>query len=165
MKPVAIILMVLAVAALVGVGYLYMNANVTVIGIDCVAADAADAADSFNAILDEVDGKTFTGTLLSGSQGDMANNYKAEDCQFLTYTLRLRNDSFIPAEAVELQVTPMAEDILQTADLIRHDLPARSSGELSATILTSKSTHNVREVDVTWYMWGLPFSKRVIYNH
>ena len=170
MKPVAIVLTVLAIAALIGMGYLYVSANVTVTGTGCIATDAIDAEDSYNAILDAVAGETFVGTLFSGSgftgaAEGKAEERKAEDCQFFTYSLRIRNNSFIPAEAVEIQVTPMTGDILQVGDNVRHDLPARSSDEFQVTMLTGKNTHNVRELVVTWYMWGLPFSTRVTYNH
>ena len=124
MKPVAIILIVLSIAALAGAGYLYLTANVTVTGTGCVATDALDAQDSFDDIKDAVAGETFVGTVFSD-----VNDCKAEDCQFFTYTLRIKNDSFIAAEAVEIQVTPMSGDILQTGDTVRHDLPARSSAD------------------------------------
>ena len=101
----------------------------------------------------------FAGTPFS--TGDIG---EAEDCQFYEYTLRLRNDTFLPAEVIEIQVTPMNGDILQTADPEARDLAPRSVGEFSAVILTDIGMHNVRELTLTYYLWGLPFSTRLTYS-
>ena len=55
----------------------------------------------------------------------------------------------------------MSGDILMIGDTAEHNVPAQSSSELSATVLTSRSMHSVREATVTWYVWGLPFSARL----
>ncbi len=161
MKPFAIILIVLCVAALVGVGYLYMTANVSVTGTGCTATDALDMGDTFAGVKAAVAGETFTGTLFQTAP----EIGEAEAYQFYTYTVRLQNASFLPAEVVEIQVTPMDSDVLQMPDDTRHDLPARQTGDFSAAILTTKDMHNVRELKVTWYIWGMPFSRKVTYSH
>ena len=55
----------------------------------------------------------------------------------------------------------MTGDVLVIGDTAEHKLPAQDSADLSATILTSRSMHSVREATVTWYVWGLPFSARL----
>ncbi len=161
MKATGIILILLCVAALVFTGYLYMNTNVTVIGTGCTAVDAMDMADTFNGLKEGIAAESFVGTLfqVKPELGDPAAY------QFYTYTVRLQNGTFLPAEVVELQVTPMDADVLQIGDTVRHDLAARSTGDFSATILTTKEMHNVRELKVTWYIWGMPFSQKVAYTH
>ena len=160
MKPFAIFLILLCIAALAGVGYLYMTANLFISGTGCIASDALDLQDTFLALKDAVADETFTGTVFSSSDpGD------ASDCQFYFYTVRLKNDAFLPAKSVELQITPMEGDILSYGDLARHDLPARSTGDYQITLLTSKAMHSIREITVTWYFWGLPFSAKATYSH
>ncbi len=161
MKPFAIILIVLCIAALIGVGFLYMTSNVTVTGTGCTASDALDMGDAFSTLKQELETESFTGTLyqLQPQLGEPSAY------QFYTYKIRLQNASFLPAETVEIQVTPMDGDILQIGDQVRHDLKARSTGEFTATILTTKEMHNVRELKITWYIWGMPFSTKVTYSH
>ncbi len=161
MKAAGIILIVLCIAALGFTGYLYLTANVTVTGTGCTAADAADMADTFGALKAAIASEAFVGTLYQAKPelGDPGA------WQFYTYKVRLRNASFLPAEAVEIQVTPMDADVLQIGDTVRHDLQARSTGDFTATILTKKEMHNVRELMVTWYIWGMPFSQKVTYTH
>ncbi len=161
MKSFAIILIVLCIAALAGVGYLYMTSNVTVTGTGCTASDAADMADTFYALRQGIEKESFTGTLYQVKpQLSEPSAY-----QFYTYKIRIQNASFLPAEAVEIQVTPMDGDVLQIGDQVRHDLKARSVGDFTATILTTKEMHNVRELKITWYIWGVPFSAKVTYSH
>ena len=59
----------------------------------------------------------------------------------------------------------MEGDLLQLPALSRRDLAARSEGEFQVTLLTSREMHNIREITVTWYFWGLPFSTRITYHH
>ena len=159
MKPFAIILLVLCLAAVSATGYLYLTANITVEDISCVAYAAQDQRAVFQTLKDQLDTDTFTGTPFDVSGLGPAENY-----QFYEYTVQLRNDSFLKAEVVEIQVTPMNGDVLQVSDLDAHDLPARSSGAFTATILTAIDMHNVRELTLTYYLWGLPFSTRLTYS-
>ena len=91
--------------------------------------------------------------------GDAANY------QFYTYTVRLKNSCFLAADMVEVQVTPMEGDVLQIGDTSAKVLAARTTGDIQATILTDINMHAVRELNVTYYMWGLPFTLRTTYGH
>ena len=159
MKPLAIILLVLFLAALAGTGWLYFSANVTVEEISCVAYAAQDQPAVFQALKDQLASNAFTGTPF-----DVSDLGDPEDYQFFEYTLRLRNDTFLTAEVIEIQVTPMTGDVLQISDLDAHDLAPRSSGSFTAAILTTREMHNVRELTLTYYLWGLPFSVRTTYS-
>lgn len=156
MKPLAIILVILVLAALVGVGYLYFTANLTVTFASVTATDPMTQTDVFTQLKNSLENDTFVGTRYS-----TASLNGPEDYLFYTWAVRLENNSFLPADTVEIQVTPMTGDVLLYGDPAEHTLAARSSGELSATILTARSMHSVREAIVTWYVWGLPFSARV----
>lgn len=159
MKPVAIILVLLAVVALAGVGFLYTTATVDVVGMGCAAMAATDQSEVFESLKSSLTAETFVGTRFSDTIPE-----NAEDWQFYTYTIRLRNDTFLLADVVELQVTPMDGDILQIGNLTPSSLPARSTGDFTATILSPISLHHVREITVTWYIWGLPFRTKVVYS-
>lgn len=155
MKYVAILLVVVLIASAAGVGWLYMNANVVVEATGVMAVDAATQPELFARLRNQVETGRVNGTLFqSGTLGS------AEQYQFYTYTVRLRNDCFFTADMVELQVTPMTGDVLQLGDETARALPARTSGDIQATILTDASMHSVRELNITYYMWGMPFSLR-----
>ena len=156
MKPLAILLVLLVVAALVGVGYLWFTGNLTVSFSSVIATDPVSQTDVFNRIRTSVENETFVGTKFS--QAPLTG---PEDYIFYTWTLRLENNTFLSADTIEIQITPMSGDVLLIGDTAEHTLFRKDSAELSATILTARNMHSVREAVVTWYVWGLPFSTRV----
>ena len=159
MRVTAVLLLVLCLAAVFLTGCLYFTANIEVTGITCIARDALDQQDLFRSLKSAVSSGSFTGTPFNVSSFG-----GAEDCLFYEYTVEMRNDSFLRAEVIEIQITPMNGDILQIGDPEARDLAPRSRGSFSAVILTSRNMHNVREMTVTYYLWGLPFSARVTYS-
>ena len=160
MKYVAIVTVLLLIASLVGVGYLYLTANVTVEAIGVVAVEAASQPDMFQELARQVEEQRVIGTAYTSAPLSDAQNY-----QFYTYTVRLKNYCFVTADMVEVQVTPMQGDVLQLADSSARALAARSTGDLSATILTDINMHSVRELNISYYMWGIPFTIRTAYGH
>ena len=156
MKPLAIFLVILVIAALAGIGYLYFTSNITVSFVSVTATDPASQLDTFDQVKAAVENDTFVGTRYSS-----APLTGAEDYLFYTWTVHLENQSFLPADTIEIQVTPMAGDALLIGDTTLHSLSARDHTDLSATILTARDKHSVREAIVSWYVWGLPFSARI----
>ena len=156
MKPLAIILVILVLAALVGVGYLYFTSNLTVSFSSVVATDPVNQTEAFSQIRTAVENETFIGTRFSSEQRG-----GPEDYLFYTWTVHLENKSFLPADTVEIQITPMTGDVLLLGDTEEHSLDSRRTANLTATVLTSRGMHSVREATVTWYVWGLPFSARI----
>ena len=160
MKYAAIFMVLVLIASLVGVGYLYLTANVTVQAVGVTAVEAATQPALFEELARQVENRQVLGTAFSSVPLGSMENY-----QFYTYTVRLRNNSFVTADMVEVQVTPMEGDVLQIGDDTARALPARSTGDITATILTDVNMHSVRELIVTYYMWGVPFSLKTAYGH
>ena len=159
MKPIAILLILLCIAALAGVGYLYVTSNVVIEGYGCIAYETSQRPNIFDALKTGAVSDSFTKTLFIETEiGDPS------DYQFYEYTLRLRNNSFLKAEVIEIQVTPMSGDVAQLSASEEKHLSPRSSGDFSTTILTSREMHNIRELTVSYYLWGIPFSTRVTYR-
>ena len=156
MKAAAIILLVLCLAALGGVGWLYLTASVDVIPAEVIATDAVSQTDYYADLMAQLENESFVGTRFSRDPLE-----SPEQDVFYTYTVRITNRSFLPLQLAELQVSPISGDYLQVGDLEPHDLAAGRSLDLSATILTRKQTHNVRELTVSYYIWGLPFFTRL----
>lgn len=160
MKYAAIFMVLVLIASLVGVGYLYLTANVTVQAVGVTAVEASTQPALFEELARQVENRQVLGTAFSSVPLGSVENY-----QFYTYTVRLRNNSFVTADMVEVQVTPMEGDVLQIGDDTARALPARSTGDITATILTDVNMHSVRELIVTYYMWGVPFSLKTAYGH
>ena len=154
MKAFAIFLIVLVLAAVIGVGWLYMNARMDIRFDSCIANDGYTQAEVFNSVKARLKNDTFIGTRFTNEELETADQY-----QFLTYTIHVNNHSFLKAEVIEIRITPMQGDVLQLGDETPHDLPSGRQTDLSATILTNRNMHSVREATVTWYFWGLPFTE------
>ena len=156
MKYFAIFAVLVLIAGLAGVGWLYMNATVTVTPLATVAAEASTQGGTFRDLCAQIREHRLIGTAYTGEvPGDIG------DYQFFQYSLRLSNRTAIPMEGIEVTVTPMEGDVAQVGDLSYKTLSAGGEGDVSALILTRAEMHSVREVTVTWYMWGLPFSQKV----
>ncbi len=156
MKPLGIILILLVLAAVVGVGYLYLNARLDIRFEACIANDSMTQIDFFNTLKSKVASSAFVGTRFTN--GDLGT---ADQYQFLTYTVHLNNHTFLKAEVIEIRVTPMQGDVLQIGEENVHDLPSGQQMDLSATILTGRTMHSVREATVSYYFWGIPFTTKL----
>lgn len=160
MKYAAIFMVLVLIASLVGVGYLYLTANVTVQAVGVTAVEAPTQPALFEELARQVENRQVLGTAYTSAPLGGIENY-----QFYTYTVRLRNNCFVTADMVEVQVTPMEGDVLQIGDDTARALPARATGDITATILTDVNMHSVRELNITYYMWGVPFSLKTAYGH
>ena len=116
MKPLGIILIILVLVAVVAVGYLYLNAKLDIRFDTCIATDGMTQADYFNTLRSKVAASTFVGTRFTNDDLDTADHY-----QFLTYTIKLDNHSFLKAEVIEIRITPMQGDVLQIGEETAHD--------------------------------------------
>ncbi len=156
MKYFAILSVLILIVTLVGVGYMYMSANIFVEAVGVVAADAPSQITLFEELREQLRLGAVVGTPYVQAQ-ELSD---AENYQFYTYTVRLRNDCSVPADMIELQVTPMAGDILQIGSFSDVKLPAKQTVDVNATILTARDMHPIREVTITYYIWGVPFTMK-----
>ena len=143
MKRFAIVSVVLLLIALLGVGAMYMTSNVTVIAQGVTALEAYRNYDLFTDLSAQVRAGAVVGTSFVAPQ-ELSS---AEDYVFYTYTFRLENNTTLPAEMIEVQITPMSGDILQIGSDQVLTLPAHTIGDVTATILTSKDMHAIREAN------------------
>lgn len=160
MKYLAMLMVLVLLAAVVGVGWLYMTSTVTVEAARVVAMEATAQEDYFRLLKEQMASGHVIGTQYTQEALGSPENY-----QFYTYTIRLKNNTFLTADMVELQVTPMTGDVLQIGDDTARALAAHSTGDIQATILTDVNMHSVRELNVTYYMWGIPFTLRTTYGN
>lgn len=160
LKIAAIAAVSLLVVVVLLVGYLFLTARVEVTSINAGGQSAAYDAAGFEALRSSVEEGTFQGTLFYKPQ----TWGEAEDYALITYTVRLQNGCLVPIDMIEVQVVPQSVDILQVGDYEVRSLEAKSAGDVTATILTAKDTHSIREIIVTYYVWGVSFSLRTTYG-
>lgn len=140
------------------VGYLFLTAEVQVVDIQVKGTPASEDAQSFERLKQSVLDDTFQGTLFQKP----LEWKEASEYVYLTYTIRLRNSCLVPIDMVEAQVVPQSSDILQLANLEVRSLDLKSEGDLSVTVLAPKDTHSVREMIVTYYLWGVSGSLKAL---
>lgn len=154
MKIFAILSVLVLLLTLVGVGSLYMTANIYVDACGVTTMEATARQEMFDSLAEQARLGAIVGTPYTNTPtlGD------AEDYQFCIYTIRLKNDCRIPAEMVEVQVSPMAGDVLQVGGAPFGTVNPGATSDMTAVILTQAGMHAVREVTITYYMWGIPFT-------
>ncbi len=160
MKAIAILMVIALVVAVCGVGYLYMTANVSVVAVGMTATEATVQQATFDKLKTDLTQNSLIGTLF---QNDTELG-EAQAYQFYTYTVRLRNFSMLTCDMVELQVTPREGDVLQMGNEQSKALSAGATGDISATVLTSVESLPVRELIITYYVWGIPFTVKTTYG-
>ncbi len=160
MKAIAILMVIALVVAVCGVGYLYMTANVSVVAVGMTATEATVQQATFDKLKTDLTQNSLIGTLF---QNDIELG-EAQAYQFYTYTVRLRNFSMLTCDMVELQVTPREGDVLQMGNEQSKALSAGATGDISATVLTSVESLPVRELIITYYVWGIPFTVKTTYG-
>ncbi|HRX09335.1 MAG TPA: hypothetical protein P5559_09255 [Candidatus Limiplasma sp.] len=146
--------MIALVIVVVGiVGYFFFTAKVTVADCDITGHAAVTQPDLFQQVNQYLSLGAFPGVIFT----DVGLG-EAADYAFITYTLELSNQCLIPIEMIEVQIVPKDGDILQLGDYQIHKLAPKTSGTVSATILTQKDSHSVREVLITYYVWGVSYT-------
>ena len=156
MKKLSILLIVLVIAAVAGIGWLYLSARIDVRFEECIATDGVLQADYLDLVRESVASGAFVGTVFE--TGDIAS---ADQYQFLSYTVSLNNHSFLDATVPEIRITPMLGDVLVIGDTEERLLPAGKKTELYLTLLTRRDMHSIREASVSWYVWGIPFTEKI----
>ncbi len=160
MKYFAIFSVLILIVALVGVGYLYMTSNIIIEAQGLTSLPAASEPETFQSLSDQVR----LGAVIGTPYTTLTELGDAADYKFCTYTVRLRNNCTVMADMVELQVTPMAGDVLQIGSFTDIKLPPGETVDVHCTILTDAAMHGIREVNVTYYIWGVPFTMRTTIN-
>jgi hypothetical protein len=158
-KSLMILLIALVVLAVLLVGYFYATAKVSITAYTAQGVAATERADLFSTIKSQMALDAFEGTLFQTGALSGAENYA-----FITYTVRISNQCLVPIDMVELQVVPGTTDVLQIGDLTVHSMDAKSIGDINATILTAKDSNSIRELIVTYYVWGVSFTLRETYG-
>ncbi len=160
MKGVAIALIVAVFLAAGVIGYGLFNTTVQVIGKGLNTVPAADLQGDFEALRTAVSQGSFQGTVFkSGELGD-ARNYTQR-----VYLLRIKNPGLVRAEMVELQIAPIAQDVLFYGETGEIDIAPGETRDVWCVLLTEGETHDVRDIVITYYLWGHAHEVRFTYDN
>ena len=99
MKILAILALVATIAGAGAVLYGINTLRPQVVQTAASEMRAQDAADTFAALVSQLENNTFGGKIFGGT-GDL----RAEECAFVTYTVRLKNRGFFPAEWISMEL-------------------------------------------------------------
>lgn len=154
MRIFAWILIAVTVIVLGVFGYGVYGLRVQPGEMTAVVTPASQAAEQFELLRTQLDEGAFTGRAFT--QEALGN---AEDYAFVTYTLRVKNVGFIPAEWITLLITPGTGDVLEMAPSNAQALGAMSEGDLKAVVLKKgDGNDNARAAQVTYYAFGRPYA-------
>jgi hypothetical protein len=146
-------LIAVTIVALAVLGYGAYGLRVQPGTMSVAVTPAAQAIEQFEALRASVDEGSFTGRVFVGEA--LSN---PEEYVFVTYTLRVKNVGFIPAEWIELAVTPAGGDVLELDRDGAQALSAMSEGDLKAVVLQKGDGSDAqRAAQVTYYAFGRPY--------
>ena len=157
LKIGAIAAVAMLLVMLLMLGYLFMSAEITV-SVTGAQSSPAATDNRFMEHRTAIDEQTFIGTVYN-----KPDHWKdASQYAYVTYTVHVKNGCLVPIETIEVQVVPMPTDVAQLTTWQEAALPANSEGDLTATILTHATGTPIREMIVTYYVWGVSFQVRTM---
>lgn len=160
MKTAAILLIVLVLAAGSCLGYGLFNSSLQVIGKGLQVFSAEERAAEFETLRMAVAQQSLIGTMLrSGELGPAA------DYSYYMYTLRIKNPGLIDAQMVEMQISPLSQDVLFYGDPEEIIIPAGQTRDIWCVLLTRGEPHAVRDIYITYYLWGHPQEVKFTYDN
>lgn len=152
MKILAIAVLLVTIVGAGALLFAVNNLSPVVVQTGVIVTPAQEAQEIFDAAAVQLANETFTGRVFADAAG-----LDSKDCAFLTYTVRLENKGFFPAEWVSLDIHPAAEgkDLCQLDNYSANVLGSRMQGDIAATVLVRGDGMNAqRTYTVTCYVLG-----------
>lgn len=150
MKALAIATLIVTIMGALAVLYGINTLAPVVEQTSVLTTPAQQAQDIFDSVMEQTGKGTFTGRMFS-----QPGALDAKDCTFVTYTVRLANKGFFPAEWVSLDMQPIQGDLLQLDNVQANVLARGSRGDISATILhEGDAAQTPRAYTIQCYVFG-----------
>lgn len=157
MRTIAKLLTVLAVLALLLLGYVVYTSKLIVNFDSMSVTSCADQPETFSACREMAQKGASEITML----GDLPG-YDPLEYQFVTYTVDVRNLNLLSAEWMDLTLTGEPGDVMQINPRAQ-DLAAFNSGKISVMLMTSRSVTNLtRRAVLSYYVYGRPYQVDLI---
>ena len=154
LKITAIAMLAVTVLAAAAVLYGMNTLAPQVVDASVACVPASSAQEAFDTAVSQAANGVFAGRVY----GD-ALSIDPQSASFVTYTVRLRNRGFFPAEWIALNVEPVAidagQDVLAMESGGANVLASGAQGDLSATLLTTVANPQPpRTIEITCYVLG-----------
>lgn len=167
MRTVALVLVVCVLGAGAVIVYAAVNTTMSVEVRQVQVVDAAERPDEY--------ARWQTALLREAAQGTAFERNMtgtAQEYAFYIYTVDVSNRGLITARMAELQVAPVEGDALTispAASLYRNvnesvDIPAGTTRALQCILLTRAGGNAVRDLYLTYYIWGTAHTIRLTYG-
>lgn len=129
-----------------------------------IALPAEDHAAEFERLKKAAAKGSLIGTVYSS-----ASLGGAEEYELIIYTVTLRNRGLLPAAMAEVNVSPAGNDILcytdgsASGEIPDVTVPAGASRDIRCVLLSRRAARQsaVRDLYVSYHIWGNPFTVRV----
>ena len=153
MKALAKFLTLVTVLVLLAGGYIFWASELKVTPVRGLVESAADRASAFESIRQSTE---IGSPDLIMFQNDITA--AADQYVFVTYTLRMRNMNILPAEWIQIDLTPQTGDVLMVKATVE-DVPGFSEQLVSVVLLTDRTTASyARAASLSYYVYGHEFS-------
>lgn len=153
MKALAKFLTFITVLVLIAGAYIYWAAELKVTPGGGLVESAADRASAFESIRQSSEIGSADLIMFQDSI-----DYGPEQYVFVTYTLRMRNMNLLPAEWIQIDITPQAGDVLMVRATVE-DVPSFDEQLVSVVLLTDRTTASyARAATLSYYVYGHEFS-------
>ncbi len=167
MSAVALVLVVCVLAAGGLVMYAAVNTTLAVELRQVQVIPASERPDEYARWQTALIRQAAQGTAFEGTMTGTAQDYA-----FFVYTVDVSNRGLISARMAELQVVPVEGDVLAyspAASLYRNvnvpeDIPAGGTRAVQCILLTRANSNAVRDLYLTYYIWGRPHTIRLTYG-
>ncbi|MBQ4075248.1 MAG: hypothetical protein IJD39_08605 [Clostridia bacterium] len=159
MKTAAIVLVILVLVVGGLFGYGLFNTSLQITGKNLQTFSALERQDEFNSLRIAMEQNSLLGTVLHhGALGS------PDEYSYYVYTLRLENPGLIDAEMVEIQIAPISQDVLFYGPTEEIIIPAGQTRDIWCVLLTKGAPHVVRDLHITYYLWGHDHEIKYTYN-
>ncbi len=161
MKILAALVAVVTLIALAAGGYTWYTATLTVTLENAQVISAKDQPEEFARRRAELENNALQGVIF---QESMPGN--AEEYSFILYTVTIENKCLLPAEMLELQISPAQGDIMSYTQTGATGITVQPGQTQSVWgMLVSKAGgYAVRDLYITYYIWGNPFTVKCTYG-
>ena len=152
MKKLALFLLVITVALCGGALYLRLGAQLYVSSASMTVRPARDDQDKWTQLYTELTDQTFQGKVLSAAELSDANNF-----EFRTYSVALRNLGMLKAEWISISIRPEEGDVIEYGESRGFTLNPYSRGTIAGTLLAEAGSSAQRVATIRYYVYGRLF--------
>ena len=144
--------------------YALINTQLDVHPLPPQVLSASEHQNEFQRLQKAVSNRSLIGTSFTQDvPGD------ADDYNIIIYTVTLSNRGLLPAQMAELSVSPSDNDMLYYTDgstqgeIPDISVPAGGSATIRCALLTRSNSRQstVRDLFISYYIWGNPFTIRI----